>query len=156
VWSIDKDQPIDDIKVMGDYVSQNSSQPRFQTILLGAFSGAALALAAVGIFGVMAYTVSQSTREIGIRMALGAQQSDVLKLVINHGMVLTAIGIVIGLVAAYFLTYLMGSLLYGVSTRDPVTFVLIPLLLAIVSLVASYLPARRASKVDPLIAIRHE
>jgi len=156
IWAVDKEEPIDELKVLGKYQYDSVSQPRFRTVLLGSFAGLALLLAAVGIFGVMAYTVSQSTREIGIRMALGAQKQDVLRLVLGQGMALTAVGILIGLFAAYLLTRFLAALLFSVSATDPVTFVLIPVLLATVALLACYLPARRAARVDPLIAIRHE
>ncbi|HWO03112.1 MAG TPA: FtsX-like permease family protein, partial [Blastocatellia bacterium] len=135
---------------------QSLSQPRFSTVLLGLFACVALMLAAVGIFGVMSYVVTQRTHEIGIRMALGAQRRDVLKLVVGHGMRLTLIGLGIGLAASLALTRLMSSLLFAVSPTDPLTFVAISLLLVAVALLATYLPARRATKVDPMIALRYE
>jgi len=124
--------------------------------LMGSFALLALLLAALGIYGVMTYTTAQRTRELGIRLALGAQTSDVLKLVTLHGMKLALIGVAFGLLGSFALTRLMKSLLFDVTTTDPLTFSLVPLLLAVVSLAACYIPARRATKVDPLIALRSE
>ncbi len=156
VLALDKDQPIADISTMEHLLSDSVSGARFSTMLLSVFAGLALLLAAVGIFGVMSYGVSERTHEIGVRMALGAQASHVLALVVRQGMVLTLVGIVIGLVAAFGVTRVMASLLYGVSPTDPLTFAAISVLLASVALLASYLPARRATKVDPMIALRYE
>jgi putative ABC transport system permease protein len=129
---------------------------RFNTLLLALFAGLATLLAAVGIFGVMSYSVTLRTREIGLRMALGAREGEVLKLILRQGLVLTLTGIAIGLAGALALTRLLSSLLYGVSANDPWTFVAIALLLSAVSWIACYLPARRASRVDPLVALRSE
>jgi ABC-type antimicrobial peptide transport system permease subunit len=129
---------------------------RMGATLLAAFGLLALVLAAVGIYGVMGYSVARRTREIGIRMALGAQRGDVLKLVLKEGMAMVAIGVALGIVGAFFATSLLVSFLYGVSVTDPIKFVVISLLLSGVALVASFIPARRATKVDPLVALRYE
>jgi putative ABC transport system permease protein len=131
-------------------------QPRFLAILLATFSGIALFLAAIGIYGVMAYSVAQRTQEIGVRMALGAQKAHVLRLVFGQSLVMLSIGTVIGLVGAFVLTRLMNTLLFEVTATDPLTYVSVVGLLTIVALLACYIPARRAAKVDPLIALRYE
>jgi putative ABC transport system permease protein len=156
VQAIDKDQPISRIRMMEELVAGSVSQRRFNLLLLAVFAVVALLLAAVGIYGVMSYSVEQRTREIGLRMALGAQTRDVLILVVRQGMTLTLIGAGIGLIAALGLTRLVKSLLFGVSATDPMTFFVIPLLLALVAFLACYLPARRATKVDPLAALKAE
>ncbi|MFN8001537.1 MAG: ABC transporter permease [Acidobacteriota bacterium] len=156
VSSLDKDVPVYRIKTMAQYLGLAVAQPKFNALLLSLFAGLALLLTAIGLYGVMAYSVVQRTQEIGVRIALGAQTGDVLQMVLRQGMKLTLVGLGIGLGAALAMMRLMKSLLYGVSTTDPATFVVIILLLAGVSLIACYLPARRATKVDPLVALRYE
>jgi putative ABC transport system permease protein len=156
VLSVDKDQPVSDIMTMDQRVARSVASTRFVMSLLGAFSLLALGLAAVGIYGVMAYLVTQRTQEIGVRMALGAQKRDVLKLVVGRGMALAVMGIAIGLVASLALTRLMRSLLFEVTPTDWLTFVITSLVLLTVALLACYIPARRAAKVDPLVALRCE
>jgi putative ABC transport system permease protein len=154
VWAVDKDQPVSNIDTMENIVAGAVARQRFSTMLLGIFAAVALLLAAVGIYGVMSYSVAQRTREIGIRMALGAQRGDVLKMTIKQGLKLVAMGVAIGLIAAFILTRVMASLLFGVSATDPVTFVSISLVLMSVAMLASYIPALRATKVDPMVALR--
>jgi putative ABC transport system permease protein len=156
VREIDPALPIFGMQTMSDTVADSLVRPRFLSLLLGAFSVIALALAAVGIYGVMAYSVSQRTQEIGVRVALGARSSDVMKMVLGQGTKLAAVGVGIGLAGAFALTRVMSTLLFEVSVTDPATFAAVVALLAIVALLACYIPARRATKVDPLIALRCE
>jgi putative ABC transport system permease protein len=156
IHEVDKDQPIYRVITMGELVSNSVAQKRFSMLLLAIFAAVALILSAVGIYGVMSYSVNQRTHEIGIRMALGAQQSDVLKMVVRQGMTLTLIGVGIGLGVAFLVTQIMASLLFGIGSHDPVTFLAIPLILTGVALVACFVPARRATKVDPMVALRYE
>jgi putative ABC transport system permease protein len=154
VWAVDKDQPVSNIDTMEHIVAGAVARQRFSTMLLGIFATLALMLAAVGIYGVMSYSVAQRTREIGIRMALGARRSDVLKMTVKQGLKLVVMGVATGLVAAFVLTRVMASLLFGVSATDPVTFFSISLVLMSVAMLASYIPALRATKVDPMVALR--
>ena len=145
-----------EVKTMEQILASSLTDWRFHAILLGAFGALAMFIAAIGIYGVISYSVAQRTHEIGIRMALGAATRDVLTMVVKQGAILAAIGIAIGLVAAFGLTRLMTSLLYGVRATDPSTFVAVSLLLTGVALLASYIPARRAMRVDPIVALRYE
>jgi putative ABC transport system permease protein len=154
--SLDAKLPIKEIKLAEEVVSEAGSRRRFSLLLMTIFAGIAALLTAVGLYGLMSYLVGQRTREIGIRMALGAQSRDVLKLVVGQGLALAVMGVVIGLVAAFALTRLMASLLFGVGATDPLTFGSIALLLTLVALLACCIPARRATKVDPLISLRYE
>ncbi len=156
IWAVDKDQTIYAVRTMQGIVTRWLAPRRFNLLLLGVFAALALVLASVGIYGVISYAVSQRTREIGVRLALGAQQRDILKLIVGQGLVLTLSGIAIGLVASFALTRWLESLLFGVSTTDPLTFAGVALLLAVVALLACWIPARRATKVDPLVALRTE
>ncbi len=153
---LDKDLPLENARTMTQLVESSVAQRKLPVRLLSGFAGVALLLAAIGLYGVLAYTVTQRTREIGIRAALGAQRADVIGLVLRQGMKLAAVGVLIGLAGAFALTHLIRSLLFGVAPTDPLTFVVIPVLLATVALLACWLPARRASKVDPIEALRYE
>ena len=156
IAALDPTQAITRVATMDELVATHLAQPRFSAVLLNWLSGLALLLAAVGIYGVLAYSVAQRTGEFGVRLALGARSSDILKLVIGQGMRLVVAGLLIGLVASSVLTRLLEKLLFGVSTTDPLTFGVVALLLTAVALLACWLPARRATKVDPMIALRHE
>jgi len=154
--NLDPDLPMYHVRTMEQQVNESLAQRRFSTLLLGLFAGLALALATIGIYGVMSYLVSQGTRELGIRIALGASQRNILSLVVRQGMVLALCGVTIGLGAAFLLTRLMRSLLFGVDATDPITFAGISFLLATIALLACYVPAQRAARIDPLISLRCE
>ena len=156
VWSIDKDQPVFDVHTMREVQAISLALYSFSSIMLSIFGGVALLLAAIGIYGVMSYAVTQRTQEIGIRMALGARAADVLKLVVRNGMWLAVVGAVVGLAGAYALTRLLASLLFGVTPTDSFTFLTVTAGLLLIALLACYLPAQRATKVDPLVALRYE
>jgi len=156
VHSLDKDQPVYSVRTLESVLSDAVAAPRFRTSLLGVFAVVAVILAMVGIYGVMSYSVTQRTREIGIRMALGARGRDVMTMIVREGVLLILLGLTIGLACAFALTRVIARLLFGVVTRDPVTFAATAALLVIVALLACYIPARRATKVDPLVALRCE
>jgi predicted permease len=153
---LDPDLPVSGVLTMDQRVAESLARRRFATVLLGLFAVFALALATIGIYGVMAYLVNQGTREIGIRMALGASQRGVLRLVVKQGLVLALCGVGLGLVLAVAFSRLVSSLLFGVQATDPLTFATIALLLLMVALLASYIPARRAARIDPMISLRYE
>jgi putative ABC transport system permease protein len=156
VSEMDKDLAVSRIATMDEMVSRSVAQPRFVLLLLGIFATLALVLASVGIYGVMSYSVTQRTHEIGIRVALGASSRDVVSLVVRQGLVLAVAGVGIGIGAAVGLTRVMEGLLFGVSATDPMTYIVISAVLGMVAVMASLIPARRASKVDPMIALRYE
>jgi len=156
VFAMDKGLPLYNIATMDQLVSNSVAQPRLNLSLLAVFAGLALVLAAVGVYGVMAYAVTQRTQEFGIRMALGATSADVLRQVFVEGGRLAALGLGLGLVAAFALTRLMSSMLFGVKPSDPLTLGAAAALLAIVAFAACYIPARRATRVDPLVALRYQ
>jgi putative ABC transport system permease protein len=154
--SLDRNIPLTQVRVFNEYMSRTLAKPRFNALLLSIFAGTALLLTAIGIYGVLAYSVSQRTNEIGIRIALGAAQSNIFRLVVGEAMLLVAISIGIGLLGAFMATRFLSSLLYGVAAWDPITFASIATLIAAVAFLACWLPARRAARVDPVIALRAE
>jgi putative ABC transport system permease protein len=156
VADVDKDQPVYDVMLLEQHLAKRMSPWRFYLQVLGLFAGLALTLAAVGIYGVISYSVSERTHEIGLRMALGAQRSDVLRLIVKQGLILTVAGVLVGLASASALTPLIARFLFGVTSTDPATFLIISLFLVGVALLACYLPARRATKIDPMVALRCE
>jgi putative ABC transport system permease protein len=156
VSQVDPNVALGNVRTMQDAIAKSVTTRKFAMLLLATFAGIAVALAAIGLYGVMSYSVSQRTREIGIRMAVGAQRKDVLKLIVRQGMFVTAIGVGAGLCASFGLTRLMAALLYGISPTDSFTFVFLSLLLFVIALLACFFPARRASGVDPMVALRTE
>jgi putative ABC transport system permease protein len=153
---LDKDVPVLNVSTIDQLVAAALRGPRFNAALIGACAGIALLLASFGLYALISYSVTQRTHEIGVRIAIGADQRDILKLIVGQGMLLTIIGVAIGLAASFALTRAMSSLLFGVGTTDTLTFTVISLLLTSVSLLACYVPARRAMKVDPMVALRYE
>ena len=153
---LNPDQPLVRIRTMEENISTSVSQPRFRTVLLGIFAISALLLSVVGLYGLMAYSVSQRVHELGIRITLGAQKSDVLKLIVGQGLKLVLIGVAVGLAGAYALSRILATFLYGVTATDPVTFAAVSITLIAVAFIACYIPAHRATKVDPIVALRYE
>jgi putative ABC transport system permease protein len=156
IYAVDKDQPVFKVITMEKLAAESITLRRVSMLLVGGLSTLALILAAIGAYGVMSYTISQQQREIGLRLALGAQASDVLKLIIGQGMKPALVGMIIGLIASFALTRLIKNLLFGISATDPITFAAVTLLLTVVALLACFVPARRATKVDPMLALRQD
>jgi ABC-type antimicrobial peptide transport system permease subunit len=156
VQEVAPDEPIFRLTTMANYLDYWLSPEKFSSLLLAIFAGLALVLAAIGIYGVIAYNVVQRTREIGIRMALGAEKTDVLRLIFRHAVRIGAMGVIIGIAAAYLATRTLSSMLYGVNPHDPLIFAAVIISILVVILLASYIPARKATLVDPLIALRYE
>ncbi|MFL6542617.1 MAG: FtsX-like permease family protein, partial [Chthoniobacterales bacterium] len=156
VWNVNKSVPLGNPRTMNDIIARTLLQKKFTMLLLSIFAGAAVVLAAIGLYGVISYSVAQRTRELGIRIALGAQRSDVLRLILRQGMTLVAGGVIFGVAASLGLTRLIASLLYGISASDPITFFLLSAALVFVAFIACWLPARRASAVDPIVALHAE
>jgi putative ABC transport system permease protein len=156
IRSVDPSLPIAKVSTLSTLVDDSMTQPRFSMLLLTAFGALALILASIGIYGVISYSVAQRTQEIGIRLALGAQPRNVFRMILGHGARLAGLGVLIGFLAAFGVTRLMTSLLFGIRPTDPLTLVAVPALLMAVALLACYLPARRATRVDPMVALRYE
>jgi predicted permease len=154
--TVDSSIPLTSIRVFDEYISRSLARPRFNALVLSIFAGIALVLTSIGIYGVMAYSVAQRTSEIGIRIALGAAQSSIFRLIVGQAMTLVAISVIIGLAGAFAATRLLNSLLFGVGPSDPLTFVTIVLIISLVAFLAAWLPARRAARVDPIEALRME
>jgi putative ABC transport system permease protein len=156
VWSVNKDVPLANLRTMQDLIANSVQRRKFSMFLLSIFAGVAMLLAAIGLYGVMSYSVAQRIREIGIRMALGARRPDVLALVVKQGMALALMGILAGTMLSLGMTRLISGMLFGITATDPPTFAGVAALLGTVAFLANYLPARRASKVDPMVALRYE
>ena len=156
IFAVDKNQPVYDIQTMEQRMATSIAARQFSMFLLTVFSGLALLLAAVGIYGVISYSVLQQSHEIGIRMALGAGKGDVLKMVVGQGMLLAVFGVAVGLILAFVLSRFLASMVFGVSALDPATFMGVTLLLSAVAFLATYIPAKRATRIDPMIALRYE
>ena len=156
VAALDPEQPVARVATMDQLKAMSTALPRFRTFLLGSFAGVAMLLATIGIYGVMAYTVSRRTNEIGIRMAMGAEPANILRLIVGESMTLALMGASLGLGGAYAVTRVMKGLLFGVTSTDPLTFAGVTLLLCLAALFAAYVPAHRASRLDPLVAIKYE
>jgi putative ABC transport system permease protein len=156
VRELDRDQPVFGLVPMGQLIEESLASQRFATLLLGIFAGIALILGSVGIYGVMSYLVTARTHEMGIRMALGAERSDVMRLILKHGLILAGAGLAVGLLGSVVFTRLMASLLFGVSPTDGITLTAVAVLLVGVAMLACYVPARRATQVDPMVALRYE
>jgi putative ABC transport system permease protein len=156
VHALDPAQPVAEVRTVADIIDESLSRSRLNTVILATFAAVALILAAVGIYGVMAYSVTQRTHEFGIRMALGAGRFEVLRMVLRHGLLVAGAGVAIGLAAAYFLTRVLTTLLFGVTSTDPATFAGVSIVLVAIALAATYVPARRATRVDPMVALRYE
>jgi putative ABC transport system permease protein len=156
VWSIDRNLPISDVLTMDRVVADANAQPRFEMLLLGVFAAIALVLAAVGIYGVISYSVSRRTREIGIRISLGASRTDVLRMVVRQAIVQALAGAVAGLAGALVVSRLIAKMLYGVQPTDPITFGGVAIVLALAAMLAAFVPARRAARIEPMIALRNE
>src|SRR6185437_8494391 len=156
VHDLNPNQPLVNFRTMQENIATSVSDPRFRTMLLGIFAASALLLSIIGLYGLMAYSVAQRTAEIGIRLALGAQRGDVMKMIIGDGLKLVLIGVALGIGGAFALTRLLARFLYGVVPNDPATFVAVPVILAVVALVACWIPARRAMRIDPMVALRYE
>jgi len=156
VQALNRDAPVFEIQTLGDLISGSVGQRRFRTLLLAVFAAVALILAAAGIYGVMSYSVTLRTHELGIRVALGAGRKELTRLVVGHGMWLALAGVAIGLAAAAGLARLVANMLFEVRPTDPVSFTAVPLILGAVAFLANYIPARRAARVDAIVALRHE
>jgi putative ABC transport system permease protein len=154
--AIDAAQPLNEVQPMEERLNEFVAQPRFNMMLLGIFAGLALVLSAIGVYGVMAYSVTQRTHEIGVRMALGARRSDVLQMILNQAVKLASIGVVVGIVGALMATRALSSMLFGVKPADPATFIGITALLAAITVLAGLVPAFKATRVDPMVALHYE